>query len=78
MKKTVLLLLFVFVVAEIFAATDKKPDGKEQEVRTTRKYQIVVSSLPEESVIHNNYNIDTLKEQSNRSWKELGECIMKS
>ncbi len=78
MKKTVLLLLFVFVVAEIFAATDKKPDGKEQEVRTTRKYQIVVSSLQEESVIHNNCNIDTLKEQSNRSWKELGESIMKS
>lgn len=80
MKKTLLLLLFIFAIADIYAMTtiDKEPDGKDKEVKTTRKYQIIVSSLQKESVVRNNSSIDILKEQSNRGWKELGESILKS
>ena len=78
MKKTLLLLSFIFVFTEIFAVTDKEPEGIEKEGKTTRKYQIVVSSLQKDSVFANNSRIDILKKQSERSWKELGESIAKS
>lgn len=80
MKTTLFLLTFLFAFGNASAQTGNGPDKTEKTFNGKRKYQIVVSSLPEDSITKTNAFFDKNNNRNNngatnRGWSDLGKCI---
>ncbi|MBR6691482.1 MAG: hypothetical protein IKL75_02455 [Bacteroidaceae bacterium] len=80
MKKGTILTALLLAMPYLcnIARGQEVADDANKALKSERRYQIVVGSLPHEAVVMNNGRIDNIEKENSRGWKELGESITKS